>query len=41
MEYMSNSTKNYIISAKKYLDSSVGVQRRVKSGNNLENRITV
>lgn len=32
---MSNTTKNSVESAKKHLESSVGVQRRMKSGNNL------
>lgn len=32
---MSNTTKNSVESAKKHLGSSVGVQRRMKSGNNL------
>lgn len=41
MEYVSNSTKNYIISGKKYLDSSVGEQKEVNSGNNSESRVIV
>ena len=39
MEYVNSSTKNSAVSAKKYLESSVGVQRRMKSGNNLEGTI--
>lgn len=36
MEYVSNSTNNYVVSGEKYLGSSVGEQRRVSSGNGTE-----
>lgn len=39
MAYVSNSTKNDIISGKKYVDGFVGEQRKVNSGNTLENRV--